>query len=163
MQNVLDSLYGVDVNPFAVAIAEFRLAVADIQGSMDASFEPGPDYRYHLAVGDSLLFSGQDPFEFAYEVEDPVALREILTLGAYDVVVANPPYITVKDRALNARYRARCDTCSGKYAMSVLFCQLLFELARQRGRVGQITANSFMKPEFGRKLIENFLARQDLA
>jgi N-6 DNA Methylase len=162
VQKVLDSLYGVDVNPFAVAIAEFRLAVAAIRGSGDASFEPGPDYKYHLAVGDSLLFSGQDSFEFAYEAEDPVALRKILTLGAYDVAVANPPYITVSDRAQNARYRKTYDACSGKYAMSVPFCQLLFELAADGGWVGQITSNSFMKREFGKKLIEQFIARQDL-
>src|SRR5262249_29737384 len=55
----------------------------------------------------------------------------------------------------------------GQYALSVPFAQRFFELARLAGPdgkgagyVGQITANSFMKREFGKKLIENFFARE---
>ena len=42
---------------------------------------------------------------------------------------------------------------------------LFFALAKsgeRAGWVGQITSNSFMKREFGTKLIEDFLAHQDL-
>ena len=42
---------------------------------------------------------------------------------------------------------------------------LFFALAKSgehAGWVGQITSNSFMKREFGTKLIEDFLAHQDL-
>src|SRR5262249_22925680 len=49
-----------------------------------------------------------------------------------------------------------------EYAMTVPFCERLFQLAGPGGWVGQITANSFMKREFGKKLIEEFLVRQDL-
>ena len=67
------------------------------------------------------------------------------------MVVGNPPYITVKDKALSQLYRARYSTCHRKYAMSVPFAERLFELAipgganQAAGYVGQITANSFMK------------------
>ena len=36
------------------------------------------------------------------------------------------------------------------------------DLASRRGYVGQITSNSFMKREFGKKLIEEYLAAIDL-
>lgn len=54
-------------------------------------------------------------------------------------------------------------------ALSVPFAQCLFELAirtsgseRDAGFVGQITSNSFMKREFGKKLIENFFPTRHL-
>jgi hypothetical protein len=90
----------------------------------------------------------------------------MLREGRYHVVVGNPPYVTPKDKKLNALYRGMYkDVCSGKYALSVPFAQRFFELAKRpeadgrgSGHVGQITANSFMKREFGRKLITDFFA-----
>ena len=76
------------------------------------------------------------------------------------MVVGNPPYITVKDKAENETYRKAYESCSGKYALSVPFAERIFQLAiRDVGYTGQITANSFMKREFGKKLIEEFFAQ----
>ena len=175
----LDSVHGVDVNPFAVAIARFRLlvaamAVSDIRTLAVASRF---DWPIHLAVGDSLIRSRQleltlgddeasdeDPLAlFAYATEDVHNHPGILAEGTYHMVVGNPPYITVKDKKLNALYRELYDACGGTYALSVPFAQRFFELAVRGGSdghgygiVGQITANSFMKREFGTKLIESF-------
>jgi hypothetical protein len=84
------------------------------------------------------------------------------------VVVGNPPYITVKDRVLNQAYRERYATCKGTYALTVPFMERFFGLAKPgydgqpAGWIGQITSNSFMKREFGSKLIEEFLVGKDL-
>lgn len=171
-QRALDSIHGVDLNPFAIAIARFRLTVAAIKAARIPTLVAAPAFRYHLAIGDSLL-GGQSPEAkldmgdgevFAYQTEDLQEHAEILAPGQYHVVVANPPYITVKDKALNQRYRQLYPTCAGLYALSVPFMELLFRLSRQpdsasgAGYVGQITSNSFMKREFGRKIIEKFLS-----
>lgn len=181
VQQALDSIHGVDLNPFAVAIARFRLTVAALQACGLSSLEQAPAFRFHLAAGDSLLH-GQDQgalsfdnFDadsalsgFAYATEDLALLREILQPGRYDVVVGNPPYITVKDKTLNKAYREIYTTCKGKYALTVPFMERFFGLAKPgtenqpAGWVGQITSNSFMKREFGSKLIEDFLPRKDL-
>src|SRR5262249_17173795 len=71
---------------------------------------------------------------------------------------------TVKDKQENQNYRSYSAT-AGKYALSVPFAQRIFQLAVRAGSsnrdaagfTGQITANSFMKREFGRKLIQEFL------
>jgi hypothetical protein len=102
--------------------------------------------------------------DFKYETEDVQENPNILQQGRYHVVVGNPPYITVKDKNLNQLYRDLYNACSGKYALSVPFAQRFFELARVGdaesglgyGMVGQITANSFMKREFGTRLIETY-------
>jgi Domain of unknown function (DUF7008)/Eco57I restriction-modification methylase len=177
VQASLDAIHGVDINPFAVAIARFRLTVAALQGSGLMSLEAAPAFTFHLAVGDSLIH-GPDPdvlpgmsdrsafMPFTYATEDGPLLLTLLEEGRYDVVVGNPPYITVKDKALNQIYRSKySNVCKGKYAMTVPFIAQFFALAKgeeRAGWVGQITSNSFMKREFGTKLIEDFLARQDL-
>src|SRR5690606_10811560 len=112
------------------------------------------------------LFEDHDELaEFRYATEDLDDHPGILQEGRYHVVVGNPPYVTVKDRGLNEAYRQMYRTCHRQYALSVPFAERFFELARRpdadgrgAGYVGQITANSFMKREFGKKLIEEFFA-----
>ncbi|MEV7731038.1 BREX-2 system adenine-specific DNA-methyltransferase PglX [Streptomyces sp. NPDC088921] len=179
----LDSVHGVDVNPFAVAIARFRLLVAAMAASGVRTMTEAAKYEWpiHLAVGDSLIKARQleltlggdedgidDPLaSFAYATEDVHEHPGILQQGRYHVVVGNPPYITVKDKKLNDLYRELYDACGGTYALSVPFAQRFFELAKRGnsegfgyGLVGQITANSFTKREFGTRLIENYFRDQ---
>ncbi|MFG1879528.1 BREX-2 system adenine-specific DNA-methyltransferase PglX [Sphaerisporangium sp. NPDC049003] len=177
----LDSVHGVDLNPFAVAIARFRLLVAAMAVAGTRTMKEAAKYEWpiHLAVGDSLIKARQlalklgdevpsDPLaEFAYATEDVHEHARILEPGRYHVVVGNPPYVTVKDKKLNELYRDLYDACAGTYALSVPFAQRFFELAKRGdadgrgyGMVGQITANSFMKREFGTKLIEEFFAHK---
>ena len=183
VQRALDSVAGVDLNPFAVAIAGFRLLVAALRASRIQHLRDAPAFAIHVAAGDSLLhgrrlgeldlgnadaqLADHEGFGHAFQAEDPAALNRILG-RRYHVVVGNPPYITAKDRAVSQLYRARYATCHMKYAMSVPFTERFFDLAlpdREQspaGYVGMITANSFMKREFGRKLVEEFLPSVDL-
>lgn len=177
VQRALDAIHGVDLNPFAIAISRFRLTVAALKAAGERTLTDAPAFGFHLAVGDALLRAdasarkldiGDEEDAFAYSVEDIAQYAGILDTGQYHVVVGNPPYITVKDKALNQRYRELYTTCSGKYALSVPFMELLFELAKKpdaagggAGYVGQITSNSFMKREFGKKVIEQFLSGVD--
>lgn len=177
VQNALASVFGVDINPFAVAIARFRLMVAALDASGDKSIEKLIDIELNLAAGDSLLWGARQQAladdlwstgseQMAYATENADALRAILQ-REHDVVVGNPPYIQVKDKAQNQTYRALYSTCHGKYALTVPFMELFFDLAKsdsngKPGWVGQITSNSFMKREFGSKLIEQFLNTREL-
>ncbi len=104
---------------------------------------------------------------FTYATEDGPLLLTMLEEGRYDVVVGNPPYITVKDKALNRIYRSKyADVCKGTYALTVPFMALFFALAksgeRQAGS-GQITSNSFMKREFGIEADRGLPARRTCA
>ena len=105
---------------------------------------------------------GWSSIDHVYQPEDPEALDRLLRPGRYHAVVANPPYITPKDAALNEAYRERYSTCHMKYSLAVPFLERIVSLAVEGGFTGQITANSFMKREFGKKLIEEFFPRIDL-
>ncbi len=182
VQRALDQVYGVDLNPFAVAIARFRLLVEALKACGVKRLSDAPVFHENLAVGDSLLHgkrpgmlgarqefldSSDDPLRHVYQTEDAEALRRILG-QQYHAVVGNPPYITVKDKALNQAYRDVYSSCHRKYSLGVPFTQRFFEMAppgdegRQAGFVGMITSNSFMKREFGKKLIEETLPKLDL-
>ena len=183
-QKALDGVWGVDINPFAVAIARFRLIVAAVQACGIKRLKKAPGWNIHLASGDSLLFGSKPSFggervaiaqqmslfevPAIYAVEDRKTLQNILGQG-YHVVVGNPPYITVKDKAQNDAYRQLYSSCHRKYSLAIPFAQRFWELAVQQsegstgcGYIGQITANSFMKREFGKKLIEDFFPKVDL-
>lgn len=181
-QSALDQVAGVDINPFAVAIARFRLLVAALKACGIDKLKSAPDFRIHVATGDSLLhgrcFDSLDLRGAAFHsksegvrhfthAEDSGAVDRILG-RQYHVVVGNPPYITPKDPALNQAYRDRYATCHRQYALAVPFIERFFDLAlfngeRPAGFVGMIVANSFMKREFGKKLIERFLPKVDLS
>jgi len=172
VQRALDGVHGVDVNPYAIAIARFRLLLAALKECGITRLSDAPGFDIHLACGDSLLhgsvrkiqqmFDVADELKHVYQPEDPEALSRLLQPGSYHAVVANPPYITPKDAALNAAYRERYTTCHMKYSLAVPFLERIISLAVEGGYTGQITANSFMKREFGKKLIEEFFPRVNL-
>ena len=188
VQRALDGVHGVDLNPFAVAIARFRLLVAALRASRIERFGEAPNYRINVAAGDSLLhgrrfdeldlgsgadqLAGREAFGHAFQAEDLDELNRILG-RRYHVVVGNPPYVTVKDKAANRLYRERYGTCHRQYSLAVPFTERFFGLAlpgtganasrvQGAGYVGLITSNSFMKREFGKKLIESFFPTVDL-
>jgi hypothetical protein len=69
----LRSVYGVDLNPFAVAIARFRLLVAALKAAGVKTLAEAPDFELQVATGDSLLHGsppGQQSFSTIDE-EDP--------------------------------------------------------------------------------------------
>ena len=181
---VLEQVAGVDLNPFAAAIARFRLCIAALWAAGVQRLADAPAFELHVAAGDSLLHGPrpglagarqeyldptQNPLAHVYQTEDAEALRAILGLR-YHVVVGNPPYITPKDKALNRGYRLRFGSCHREYSLAVPFTERFFDLAHApalgakvpAGFVGMVTANSFMKREFGKKLIEKFIPRYDL-
>ncbi|MGH2361614.1 MAG: BREX-2 system adenine-specific DNA-methyltransferase PglX, partial [bacterium] len=128
-----------------------------------------PGVQLQAEIRDGEL---REPEPHTFRTEDVkkfISSCDLLGRSSYHVVVGNPPYITVKDKRENENYRAY-SACSGKYALSVPFTQLFFRLAirthgpdRDAGFIGQITANSFMKREFGKKLIEEFFPSVDLS
>lgn len=180
-QRALDGVAGVDLNPFAVEVARFRLLLAALQAAEVARLAAAPDFHFRLAVGDSLLHGrhfarhelggGAEGFghlvRHNYAAEDMAALDAILG-QQYHAVVGNPPYITPKDPAMRDAYRKIYASCHMKYHLDAPFIERFFDLAQtgtpstSAGFVGLITANGFMKREFGAKLIEEVLPRLDL-
>jgi hypothetical protein len=183
-QKCFERIAGVDLNPFATAIARFRLIVTALKACGIRRLVEAPAFTLHVATGDSLLH-GPLPSDGAtmlfdanrlnknmahvFESEDAAELRQILGRG-YHAVVGNPPYIAVQDSALREAYRRRYASCHGHYVLTVPFMERFFELAQvseeagtnRGGFVGKITGNNFMKRDFGAPLVEAFLSSVDV-
>jgi hypothetical protein len=181
ISSALISVHGVDKNPYAVAIARFRLMLAAMHAGEVKRLDERVDFPVKVAVGDSLLhgfrsYGSEDKLPFEEEpahtyrtedIDDYIKSDHMLAFGSYHGVAANPPYITVRDDAENAGYRARYASCYRQYSLSVPFAERIFKLAIRgsvdrvgAGYTGQITANSFMKREFGKNLIQEYFAHQ---
>jgi hypothetical protein len=165
-QRALDQAFGVDINPYAVAIARFRLLIAALKASGAHSIrrEEAPAFHVNVTAGDSLLhgrrfltaadrlsaggkksgeleigsgadqFAGRPGIGHAFFAEDLEALNRILG-QQYHAVVGNPPYPTVKDKALNQLYRDRYDTCHRQYSLAVPFTERFFQIAVSGGGI----------------------------
>ncbi|XXT25148.1 BREX-2 system adenine-specific DNA-methyltransferase PglX [Sorangium sp. So ce429] len=178
----LGQVYGVDLNPYAAGIARFRLLLSYLDKAGIPRLEQMPEeVEIHVHVGDSLLAGKELQGTFG----DALARQGMTTEGTgfergpllsffepetdrllgstrFDVVVANPPYITEKDAKKRELIRERYVAASGKYALSAPFVERIFQLGNDGAFTGQITSNSFMKREFGKRLIEEVLPRVEL-
>src|SRR5690606_23770374 len=110
----LESVHGVDINPFAIAIARFRLLVAAMAAANIRTLTQAARYEWpiKLAVGDSLIkarqleltFDGDqnDPLaEHSYATEDVHEYPGFLAPGRSHAVHGNPPDTPRQDISLN--------------------------------------------------------------
>lgn len=172
-ERALESVWGCDINPHAVDIAAFRMLLEVVARTGVKSLERLADLKLNLRAMDSLipweraavqgeLFPARDRLD-AYATPKQRQENGAFLKRDFHVVVGNPPYITPKDVRKRDDYRVFWpDSAAGKYALSAPFAERMFAIGSQGAFVGQITANSFMKREFGKKLVTTALARCEL-
>ncbi len=176
-RRALDQVYGADINPYAVAIARFRLVLALLDAVGIKRLERAPDIKPNVVVADSLLhrfdqrrlgLDQQLDFDAdarwgdrLFRLEDRRAVERVLS-RRFHAVVGNPPYITEKDATKRKKYRDMYESAAGKYALAAPFTERFFELGADGGFVGMINSNAWTKREFGKVLIERIFPRLDL-
>jgi hypothetical protein len=172
----LAQVAGADINPYAVAIARFRLVLAYLEAAQIEKLRDAPRLSTNVATVDSLLVGANQrtlPLaahsenaaawgESHWQLEDRDEALRVFRRQYYHAIVGNPPYITCKDQALSAEYRKLYRSCYGDYALAAPFAERFFQLACDAGYVGMINANTFMRREFGKKLVEEVLSQYDL-
>ncbi|GAA3732624.1 BREX-2 system adenine-specific DNA-methyltransferase PglX [Salinactinospora qingdaonensis] len=177
IRTALNSVHGCDTNPFAVAIARFRLLVAVLDEAGLRRLDEAPEFALNVAVGDALLHGrgvlgntntppvATNKKRFFHTTEDVWAYSEtvdLLGVNSYHVTVASPPAGGIVDERDREKHRSAYDVCPDDHSPVPLFSQRLFELATRDdgGFSGQLAANHFMKREYGKKLVEDFLSRR---
>lgn len=172
----LDQVYGVDINPYAVAIARFRLVLAVLDAVGIKRLERAPDIKPNVVVADSLLHRfdhradsrsqmslGDDLHwgEQIFRLESRRDVERVLT-KRFHAVVGNPPYIVEKDRTKRLKFIEMYDGAAGRYALAAPFTERFFELGVDGAFVGLINSNAWTKREFGKALIQKVLPRNDV-
>lgn len=176
-RRALDQVYGVDINPYAVAIARFRIVLALLDAVGIKRLEKAPDIKPNVVVADSLLhrfdqrrlgLDQQLDFDAdaqwgdrLFRLEDRRAVEGVLT-KRFHAVVGNPPYIAERDATKRKRYHEMYESAAGRFSLSAPFTERFFELAAESGFVGLINSNAWTKRDFGTTLIEKVIPRLDV-
>jgi hypothetical protein len=118
VQRALDQVAGVDLNPFAVAIARFRMLVAACKVAEVRVLRTAPDYTTHIVAGDSLLFGRREAHgqtaqfpEMEATLEGKLGPRELGALEVRRVAGPSAFYYETEDpdivrKILDRRYAA---------------------------------------------------------
>ncbi len=179
---LLNSIYGVDVDPQAVEVTKLSLLLKVLEGetasTLQLAFLPEralPDLGANIQCGNSLI--GSDYFAGAqlsltgggaWERVNPLdwdkAFPAAMAAGGFDAVIGNPPYIriqTLREWApqevdfYSKRYAA---AAKGNYDIYVVFVEKGLSLLNPHGRLGFILPSKFMATEYGaglRSLLTN--------
>jgi SAM-dependent methyltransferase len=181
VRQVLDRVVGIDLNDYACGLARARLVMTALEVCGESDLAAAHDFHPRVYCADALEQVELDEQMTATAImpvvresigmltppEVRAALREVLK-PRFHAVVGNPPYITEKDASKRAYHTQKIGktrryvSAAGKYSLGAPFTERMLQLAAEGGFVGEITADSFMKREFGRALVQEVLARRDL-
>jgi hypothetical protein len=181
VRQVLDRVVGIDLNDYACGLARARLVMTALEVCGETDLVAAHDFHPRVYCADALeqveLDEQMTATAIAPAVRESIgmltppevraALRDVLK-PRFHAVVGNPPYITEKDASKRTYHREqigkrrRYVSAAGAYSLGAPFTERMLQLGVEGGFVGEITADSFMKREFGRALIQDVLARRDL-
>ena len=173
LREVKESVWGVDLNPFACYLAEMNLViqVLDLVGQAQKAGMPLIIDRFHVYCDDSLLVN--EPLgpsgDAALTIQSTEDLRipELLKARAgsfrrgFDVVVGNPPYVRADEKMDTfAEYRERLaaqgwfTTAHKKWDLYVPFVQQNIRMLAEGpdARCCLITINSIETAPYAEKL-----------
>jgi len=128
---LLDHLFGVDLDPQAVALT--RQSLTEACGS-------AVDLKVNIRLGDALLGADFQP-EAASRFEWPDAFPTVVAAGGFSVVLGNPPWgqkEMSKDEALKRYLWRRFPSSVGIFDLFRPFVELGVNLTAPGGRFGMV-------------------------
>jgi len=176
-------LFGADLNPYACTLARFRLMLAACDFAHPIDLEAFRNQHFNIVHCDSLIpyedeeristqrdlgqsiEEADDEHRNRFGSQETILFARKLFSRKYDVVVGNPPYITVKDAFKRNFYRTTYESAYRKYGLAAPFIERFIKLAQGQenaGHIGAIVTNAIATRLYGKKLIENVLPQYDL-
>ncbi len=171
------NIYGVDINPASVEIAQLALWLHTARGD-----KPLSALDRHVREGNSLIddnfFLGQ-PTLLAYDADEKERVNafdwkkefpEVFAQGGFDAVVSNPPYVKLQnfrsahaDMASYLRdgrpgrgFKPYFSTQTGNFDLYLPFIEKGISLLNDQGRLGYIAPSLWVTNEYGEGL-RNFI------
>jgi hypothetical protein len=127
-------VYGVDVDPRAVAAAQVALGAGADQ----------------LQVADALALDWAGAFP------------DVFARGGFDAVIGNPPYVRQEHLGAHKPLLRRFASYDGVADLYVYFLELVHRLARSGGRYCLITPNKWLTAAYGRALRTHLAAQRSV-
>ncbi len=185
LRDVLEALHGIDLNPFACALAEINLLiqVLDLVGAVVLqTHTPIRLERFHVYNADSLSFAPETTSVLAENlglpadelpVEDQIKAATGRWANGFDFVVGNPPYVRADENDEWLReYRARVkrehplvqvrDTLTLKWDLFVPFVAQSAAILKGGGTLCLITSSAIEKVPYADALRQHLVATTQL-
>ena len=137
-----NNLYGVDINEEAVEIAKLSFWIRTAERGRKLS-----DLNNNIKCGNSLIddpsVAGDKAFDWKKE------FPEIVEVGGFDVIVGNPPYISMEDMESNQKefFSKNYLSLERKYDSSIVFILKGLKLLRTKGCLSYISSISWQTGE----------------
>jgi type I restriction-modification system DNA methylase subunit len=149
-----NNLFGVDINSESVEIAKLSLWLRTAQPNRKLN-----DLSGNIKCGNSLINDPEVAGDKAFNWEKE--LPQIFAKGGFDVVIGNPPYVQlqkIKEQSLKLK-RQGFKTYGSTSDLYCLFYEKGNEILRQKGVLGYITSNKWMRANYGKGL-RNYLLEE---
>ena len=170
-QILLDNIYGVDIDPQAVEVAQLSLFLKFLEsesgaGASQLSFERTkilPDLSKNIVCGNSLVeYDIADLFPLTDAEEKRIkpfsfqsAFKEVMQRGGFDAIVGNPPYVRQETLGnLKPYLELHYKTFQGTADLYTYFIERAMKLLMLEGQFGYIVANKWMRANYGWPLRE---------
>lgn len=176
-QILVNNIYGVDIDPQAVEVAQLSLYLKLLEDETIASAKAQqralhaallPSLGQNIVCGNSLVERGSSErqlFETADErdlnpMNFEVAFSSVMSRGGFDAIVGNPPYVRIQTLPENqVKYLSQhFHSATRSYDLYVNFIERGFNLLRQDGMLGEILPNKFFRTDYGEGL-RDFLSK----
>lgn len=180
IRDLQEGLHGLDLNPFACALAEINLLiqVLDLVGAALQTGAPMRLARFHVYNADSLSFAPETTSVLTGDlalpadelpIEDQIKAAQGYWSGGFDFVVGNPPYVRADENDEWLRdYRARVkaehpipqvrDTMTLKWDLFVPFVAQSAAILKAGGTLSLITSSAIEKVPYADALRQHLIA-----
>ncbi len=142
-----NNIFGVDLNEESVEITKLSLWLKSAEKgkkltSLDKNIKCGNSLISDPAVAGSKAFDWQKEFS------------EVMSLGGFDVVVGNPPYVRLQNIRSGSEddikyYETNYQTARGRFDLYVLFIEKAMQVLSQNGKASYILPHKFLGSKFG--------------
>jgi type I restriction-modification system DNA methylase subunit len=168
---LLNNIFGVDVDPQAVEVAQLSLYLKLLEEDTTSSarwYQTElhaallPALGNNIVCGNSLIGTdildgklfGEDEERKLNPMNFEDAFPEIMSRGGFDAIVGNPPYIRIQGFPRDQiQYLVRhYPSATGNCDIYVSFAERGLALLKDGGRMGYILPNKFFRTDYGRGL-----------
>jgi len=131
-----NNIYGVDLDPKAVEIAQLNLLLKAAEKKHRL-----PTLQNNIKCGNSLIDDPNIAGQRAFKWEDEFST--IMKDGGFDVVIGNPPYGASFNTQEKEYFNSRYTYVKSVYESYRLFIELASKLVKDRGYMGLIVPNTW--------------------
>ncbi len=178
---LLNSIYGVDIDPQAVEVTKLSLLLKVLEGESQESIAAQmkflhqralPDLGKNIKCGNSLIGDDFNDGDLSEEERNKInkfnwetAFAKVFKASGFDVVIGNPPYISMllldklQPSVVKPYWKRKYASGTGAFDIYVLFVEQALSLLRDRGLAGFIIPNKFLAAEYARGFRQMILAR----